>query len=324
MLSSQIKSNEIVFGNCNKDLLEEIIFYGIGLGADFVEIFIENTDNSSVLAEEDFITSVSPSFGRGAGIRIFKGKKDGFVSTNDLTKHGLMRSVSQAIEMLDITDNKREVFNGLNKHRDYSLSKKKWINEVPSIHEISEKLLVSTKSLKKNNKIITRKGSYSRNLQEVIIASSDGTYVSDIRLHQTVGLNVIASDAQYRSSGSRRFGSSGMPNEFRLWDHEKAANEVFESSMNMLYADYVDAGQMPVVLANKFGGVIFHEACGHLLETTQIERGTTPFENKLNKKIAHESVTAIDEGISEGSFGSLSVDDEGMEPEKSVLIKDGI
>ena len=59
MLSSQIKSNEIIFGSCNKDLLEEIIFYGIGLGADFVEIFIENTDNSSVLAEEDFITSVS-------------------------------------------------------------------------------------------------------------------------------------------------------------------------------------------------------------------------------------------------------------------------
>ena len=100
MLSSQIKSNEIVFGSCNKDLLEEIIFYGIGLGADFVEIFIENTDNSSVLAEEDFITSVSPSFGRGAGIRIFKGKKDGFVSTNDLTKHGLMRSVSKTFKKL--------------------------------------------------------------------------------------------------------------------------------------------------------------------------------------------------------------------------------
>ncbi len=56
MLSSQIKSNEIIVGSCNKDLLEEIIFYGMRLGADFVEIFIENTDNSSVLAEEDFIT----------------------------------------------------------------------------------------------------------------------------------------------------------------------------------------------------------------------------------------------------------------------------
>ena len=115
-----------------------------------------------------------------------------------------------------------------------------------------------------------------------------------------------------------------MPNEFRNWEHEKSANEVIESSMNMLYADFVEAGQMPVVLANKFGGVIFHEACGHLLETTQIERGTTPFKDKLNEKIAHESVTAVDEGISEGSFGSLSIDDEGMEPEKSILIKNGI
>ncbi len=65
MISSQVKSNEIDFDCCNKNLLEEIIFYGIELGADFVELFIENTDNSSVLAEEDYITSVSPSFGKG-------------------------------------------------------------------------------------------------------------------------------------------------------------------------------------------------------------------------------------------------------------------
>ena len=324
MLSSKIKYCDLEFGRCNKDLLEEVISYGISLGADFVEIFLENSDNSTILAEEDCITSVSPSFGKGAGIRIFKDKKDGFVSTNDLTKNGLMRSVSQAIEMLDISEKKnKELFRGLNELKDYSASKKTWIEEIPTINEISEKLILSTNSLNKN-KIIVRKGSYSRNWQEVIIASSDGTYATDIRLHQTVGLNVIASDAQYRSNGSRRFGSSGMPNEFRFWDHEKAANEVYESSMNMLYADYVEAGQMPVVLANKFGGVIFHEACGHLLETTQIERGTTPFKDKLNQKIAHESLTAIDEGISSGSFGSLSVDDEGMEPEKSILIKDGI
>ncbi len=325
MLSSSIKSSEIRFGECNKQLLEEVIFYGISLGADFIELFIENSDNSSVLAEEDFITSVSPSFGKGAGIRIFKDKRDGFVSTNDLSKHGLMRSISQAIEMLDISEKtNNSIFNGLNKLRDYSKSKIDWLTEVPTINEVSEKLLLSTKSLKKDKKVVVRKGSYSRNWQEVIIASSDGTYATDIRLHQTVGLNIIANDAQYRSSGSRRFGSHGIPNEFKSWDHEKAANEVYESSMNMLYADYVQAGQMPVVLANKFGGVIFHEACGHLLETTQIERGTTPFSDKLNEKIAHEAVTAIDEGLSDGSFGSLSIDDEGMEPEKSVLIKNGV
>ena len=227
MVSASIKSSEIRFGECNKKLLEEVIFYGISLGADFVELFIENSDNSSVLAEEDFITNVSPSFSKGAGIRIFKDKRDGFVSTNDLSKHGLMRSISQAIEMLDISKKTNKlIFNGLEKLKDYSKSKTDWLNEVPTINEVSEKLLLSTKSLKKDKKVAVRKGSYARNWQEVIIASSDGTYATDIRLHQTVGLNIIANDAQYRSNGSRRFGSHGIPNEFRLWDHEKAANEV--------------------------------------------------------------------------------------------------
>ena len=146
-----------------------------------------------------------------------------------------MRSVSQAIEMLDISKkNNSPIFNGLEKLKDYSKTKINWLKEVPTINEVSEKLLLSTKSLKKDKKVLVRKGSYSRNWQEVIIASSDGTYATDIRLHQTVGINIIANDAQYRSNGSRRFGSHGIPNEFRLWDHEKAANEVYESSMNML------------------------------------------------------------------------------------------
>ena len=323
VLTSYI-NKAIDFDEENKQLLEEIISHGLSLGADFVEIFLENTDNISVLVEEDFITSVSPSFGKGAGIRIFKDKRDGFVSTNDLSRKGLISSITQAIEMLDINSTIIKRFEGLENLRDYSIRKNTWLETIPTVNEIGEKLLSSTNFLKKEEKVNVRKGSYARNWQKVIIASSDGTFAKDIRLHQTVGLNVIALDKQYRSSGSRRFGSSDSPHEFKNWNHEEAANEVLDSSMNMLYADYVDACQKPVVLANKFGGVIFHEACGHLLETTQIERGTTPFANKLNKKIAHEAVTAVDEGISLGSFGSLSVDDEGMEPEKSVLIQDGI
>ncbi len=302
VLTSYI-NKAIDFDEENKQLLEEIISHGLSLGADFVEIFLENTDNISVLVEEDFITSVSPSFGKGAGIRIFKDKRDGFVSTNDLSRKGLISSITQAIEMLDINSTTIKRFEGLENLRDYSIDKNTWLETIPTVNEIGEKLLSSTNFLKKEEKVNVRKGSYARNWQKVIIASSDGTFAKDIRLHQTVGLNVIALDKQYRSSGSRRFGSSDSPNEFKNWNHEEAANEVLDSSMNMLYADYVDACQKPVVLANKFGGVIFHEACGHLLETTQIERGTTPFANKLNKKIAHEAVTAVDEGVSSGSFG---------------------
>ena len=143
VLTSYI-NKEINFDEENKKLLEEIISHGLSLGADFVEIFLENTDNLSVLVEEDYITSVSPSFGKGAGIRVFKDKRDGFVSTNDLSRKGLISSITQAIEMLDINPTTISRFEGLENIRNYSVDKNTWLNTIPTVNEIGEKLLSST------------------------------------------------------------------------------------------------------------------------------------------------------------------------------------
>ena len=139
-----------------------------------------------------------------------------------------------------------------------------------------------------------------------------------------LGLHILAEGQRHRAGLGRRYGTSGRPDDLRQWDADGSAQEVCSSAGTMLYADYVEAGQMPAVLANRFGGVIFHEACGHLLETTQVERGTTPFADKVGDLIAHEAVTAIDEGLSDGAFGSLCMDDEGMEPQRTVLIENGV
>jgi TldD protein len=135
---------------------------------------------------------------------------------------------------------------------------------------------------------------------------------------------VLAADGDHRAGVGRRYGSADRPDDLRTWDAEQSAQEVCDSAAAMLYADYVEAGQMPAVLANRFGGVIFHEACGHLLETTQVERGTTPFAERVGEPIAHSAVTAIDEGLTSGAFGSLSMDDEGMEAQRTVLIENGV
>tara|TARA_Y100001968_G_scaffold45850_2_gene35942 strand:- start:3965 stop:5428 length:1464 start_codon:yes stop_codon:yes gene_type:complete len=307
--------------------LENLISYGCAAGADLVEIFLENTDHLGILAEQDSITSVNPSFGKGAGIRIFKGSKDGFVSTNDLTEKGIKYALEQALAMLGLVNSSKRLnqFKGLKTFKNYALEKNTWEEDCPNIDEACFKLLKANNFLLKNGTHIqSRRATYSRSLQEVLIATSDGTFTRDIRLHQSHGVNLLASDKGSRSSIGRRYGSNGKPKDLLHWNSEETAQEVCDSTNKMLYAEYVEAGQMPAVLANRFGGVIFHEACGHLLETTQIERGTTPFINKLGEKIAHESVTAIDEGFTEGAFGSISIDDEGMEPERTVLIEKGI
>ncbi len=307
--------------------LETLLASGRAAGADLVEVFLERTDHIGVLAEQDTITSVSPAFGMGAGIRVFRGDRDGFVSTNDLSDAGLQRALEQALGMLGLQRSESALsgFNGLAKLRDFAAAKADWLARCPELQEATAKLLEGTGLLERHGAHLqARRGSYARDWQEVMVAASDGTFARDVRLHQSVGLNVLAADGDHRAGVGRRYGTSGRPDDLRQWNAESSAQEVCESAGTMLYADYVEAGQLPVVLANRFGGVIFHEACGHLLETTQVERGTTPFAEKVGEPIAHEAVTAIDEGLTDGAFGSLCMDDEGMEAQRTVLIENGI
>lgn len=307
--------------------LEPLLGAGRAAGADLVEVFLERSDHLGVLAEQEVITNVSPAFGMGAGVRVFSGRHDGFVSTNDLSAAGLMTALDQALGMLGLQRGSlgSNGFEGLPELRDHGVGKESWLRSVPSLSEATGRLLEGTDALSRHGTHLqSRRGSYARDWQEVLVCASDGTFARDIRLHQSLGLSLLAADGDHRASLGRRYGTQGCPEDLRQWDPDAAAADLCASAATMLYADYVEAGQYPVVLANRFGGVIFHEACGHLLETTQVERGTTPFADRVGQAIAHEAVTAIDEGRSEGAFGSLSMDDEGMEPQRTVLIENGI
>ncbi|MCP9772770.1 TldD/PmbA family protein [Synechococcus sp. Tobar12-5m-g] len=307
--------------------LEAVLSAGCAAGATLVEVFLESTDHIGLLAEQDRITNVSPAFGKGAGIRVFRGERDGFVSTNDLSKRGLLTALEQALGMLGLEPCSagRGGFEGLAHLRDHAAAKAGWLAACPGLGDATARLLEGTALLECHGQHLqARRGSYARDWQEVMVAASDGTFARDIRLHQSVGLNALVADGEHRASQGRRYGSTDRPDDLLHWDAEASATELCASARAMLHADYVEAGSYPVVLANRFGGVIFHEACGHLLETTQVERGTTPFADQVGSPIAHGAVTAIDEGLSTGAFGSLSMDDEGMEPQRNVLIENGI
>ena len=81
---------------------------------------------------------------------------------------------------------------------------------------------------------------------------------------------------------------------------------------------------MPVVIDNEFGGVIFHEACGHSLEATSVAKGTSEFTGKLGEMIASPCVTAVDDATIPHGWGSQNIDDEGMPTQKNILIENGI
>ena len=92
----------------------------------------------------------------------------------------------------------------------------------------------------------------------------------------------------------------------------------------MLNAEECPAGVMPVIIDNGFGGVIFHEACGHSLEATQVALGNSEFCGKLGQQIASPIVTALDDGTMPNEWGSINIDDEGTPSTRLVLIENGI
>jgi TldD protein len=310
--------------------LSTLLGLGRAAGADFIEFFLERTNYISCLAEDDAITSLSPRIITGAGVRVFLDKADCYVSTNDLTFAGLKAALEKALSIMGLTlpgpaANISEI--NLEILRDYASARGKdiWLENCSSMKEMGDVLLAANAALeKKANHVQARRAAYFRDWQEVMVAASDGTFARDIRLTQSVGYNLLCADGEHRSSIGQRVGDTSDPAFLRTWDYDTTASNVAESAGKMLYADYVESGSYPIIMANEFGGVIFHEACGHLLETTQIERGTTPFIDKKGEKIAHENLTAWDEGLSPDAFGTIDMDDEGMPAQRTLLIENGV
>jgi len=310
--------------------LSTLLGLGRAAGATFIEFFLERVNYISCLAEDDTITSLSPKLSTGAGIRLFRGKADCFVSTNDLSFQGLKNALEKGLSILGLNlpgPNAYIPEINLEMFRDYATVKNKdiWLNNCSSLGEMGDILLTANLQLnQKASHVQSRRAAYFRDWQEVLVAASDGTFARDIRLTQSVGYNLLCADGTNRSSIGKRVGSTSNPDFLRTWNAEEAAAEVAASAGKMLYADYVESGSYPIVMANEFGGVIFHEACGHLLETTQIEQKTTPFLDKKGEKIAHENLTAWDEGLSDKAFGTIDMDDEGMPAQRTLLIENGI
>ncbi|MGD1860058.1 MAG: TldD/PmbA family protein [Leptolyngbyaceae cyanobacterium] len=313
-----------------RDLLAMLLGLGRAAGADFVEFFLERNQYISCTAEDDAIASISPRLVTGAGVRVFKGKGDCYVSTNDLTFNGLRTALEKALSILglllpgpaaSIPETNLELL------RDYAAAKGKdaWLGNCSSMQEMGEVLLAANAAIAQQGSYVqARRAGYFRDWQEVLVAASDGTFARDIRLTQSVGCNLLCADGDDRSAISKRAGDTSDPGFLRTWNYEQMAEEIAESAGKMLRADYVESGSYPVIMANHFGGVIFHEACGHLLETTQIEQGTTPFIDQKGEKIAHANLTAWDEGLSDEAFGTIDMDDEGMPTQRTLLIENGV
>ena len=307
----------------DKRIAQDVIDCALSTGGDFAEIFYEDRLNNGVSMLSGKVESVNSTRLHGAGVRVYLGFQGVYVYTNDTSREGLLACARRAASALRsdarIHGKPLAAFDYVD-NNPYAILP----SQVKAARKI-EKMRAAQAVMADYPEIVQSSVRYNDNEQRVWIANSDGLYTTDTRVYTRMYITAIASNGTENQTGSE---GPGALQGFEIFDQRidpaAYAKKAAERAVTMLHAPVCPAGVMPVCIDNGFGGVIFHEACGHSLEATSVAIGASEFSGKLGQQIAAPCVTALDDGTIPNEWGSENVDDEGTPTTKLVLIENGI
>ena len=293
-------------------------------GADYAEFFLEDTESNRIQMLDGKVENAAYTRLCGAGVRVLEGTRSAYAYTADTGARALMdtaRAAAAALGEAGKTPSGEIVFSASSFHMPV-------VRAFDTIGNADRVVLTREAALaaKAVSPEVTQVvASYFDLVQRVTIVSSDGVFAYDERPRTRVAVQAVAMREGEAQTG---FEGPGCAGGFEVYkdriDAAQAGHTAAEAAVTMLHAPDCPAGFVPVVINGGFGGVIFHEACGHSLEATAVGRGNSVFCGKLGTKIAADCVSAVDDGTLPGEWGSLNIDDEGTPARRNLLIENGI
>ncbi len=305
------------------EVCRRVLAKAVSTGADYAEIFAENTLNHSIEMVGGKVDAINDNVIAGAGIRVYKGLRSVSATTVDTTEAGLLRCAAAAASALG--EGKAEIEIVLNERLFGDIHP---VRVVPSGVENKTKADIlraaCCAAMEYSDKVRQVTGTFLDVDHNILIASTDGIYVQDRQIRTRLMVNAVAEINGETQTGGCRPGRRMGLEMFDFIDPVKVGVHAARQAVTMAGAGYCPAGVMPVAIENGFGGVIFHEACGHSLEASSVAYGASQFAGKLGQTIANPKVTAIDDGTIPGAWGSINIDDEGTPAQRKVLIEKGV
>ena len=307
----------------SRELCQRVLQKAVSTGADYAEIFAENTNNHNVFMIAGKVDSVKDTVVAGAAVRVYKGLRSVMATTVDTSESGLLRCAEKAADALgqgeaqiDIVLKER-LFGDIHP-----------VREVPSSVTNARKVEILKEGYFAAKEYDTAIQQVTGNLLDVdhniLIATSEGLYTQDRQIRTRIAVSAVADKGDGAQTGSCAPGRRMGLEMFDFIQPKNVGIHAAKQALTMAGAGYCPAGVMSVAIDNGFGGVIFHEACGHSLEASSVAYGRSQFAGKLGEKIANEKVTAIDDGTIANSWGSINIDDEGTPSQRNVLIEKGV
>lgn len=307
----------------SKELIREALYKALATGADYAEVFAEHTLSKTINNISGKTDKIGDSVISGVGIRIFKGTRCVSGSASSLAPEAVLSCAAKVADALSGSPEAADI-----RLRERLFGDIHPVKIVPAGVENSCKadflreVCLAAKDY--SREIAQVNGNYTEVDHRILIATSEGLYAQDRQIRTRVSVSSVASREGENQTGSVSPGARMGLELFEILDPKEMGRQASAQAVTMLHAGYIKAGTMPVAIENGFGGVIFHEACGHSLEASCVALGQSQFAGRLGTQIANPKVTAIDDGTIPNGWGSVNIDDEGTPARRNVLIEKGV
>ncbi len=324
--------NDKIFTNVNhyfdlfevsEEILQKIVAAAISKGGDYADLFFENMRANSLGLEDGKVNRAYSNVSSGVGIRVLNGDQTGFAYSETLNPKDMINAALMAANIANSGKNFQSTDFYLKKPADYYNISKKWDDisvkdKVPIVQKINDKIF----SL--DSKVIKVNAFLSDETSMILFFNSEGVLTYDYRPMVSFGaVCTMQKGGKTENSYSARSFRKGYE-----WLSDRLAEELAEEVTDRVNLQF-DAvrpkgGEMPVVMGAGGSGILLHEAIGHTFEADFNRKKTSIFSDKMGQKVAENFINIIDDGTIEYNRGSINIDDEGNDAQKTYLVKNGI
>ncbi len=310
----------------SKKLALDVINIALSTGGDYAELYVEKTNTEVIHIDLGKVESSARNVYLGAGLRIFKGLNSLYGYTSDLSKKGLF-SLAKNLSA-GFSDKQQLVVKNFRKEKTPKIcpienpvidvddnEKVSFLKKIDHATHIDPRIVRSHTHLTTTRKTI-----------EIYKAEEEsGSHIETIEDVARIVTTATAKEEEKIESGSVNFGASASWDTFiKKINPQEFGEKAAKKALSLFNAKECPSGKFPVVIGNGWGGVLFHEACGHSLEASSTAKGQSVFSNCIGKQIASPLVSAFDDGSLHNYWGSTNMDSEGVKTKKNALIKNGI
>jgi TldD protein len=305
-------------------LIEATLARALARGGDFAEVFVEDRDGLTLRLEDRRLEQVNGGREQGAGVRLLSGEHTYYAYTDEIDEAALAAAADAVAAGLRAADAGATLVELGPVRRDAARHP---VIVAPGGVDVARKAALvhaaDDEARAAGADVAQVIAGYADARQDVLIVNSLGEVVRDTRTRTRLSVQVVARREGVIQTGHETAGASSG---FELLDEATVlgvARSAANRALVMLDARPAPAGTMPVVVANGFGGVLFHEACGHGLEADAVSKGASIYAGKMGERVAAPIVSAYDDGTLPNGWGSQAFDDEGVPTQRTELIRDG-